>query len=237
MGTFAAAGQSKRSNRVSGMNHHYKDIRISDYNYPCRRSAIAKYPLREQDHSSCFTSHPMAPSASTSLLRPAATAVAGRPAEAVNDTRVINARSSSIVPRVARIEVFCLDPSRTAIYEGPLPAGQACLAALHDRQRIEVEGAAPRPVSEGGAVTAERISEKRSASPGIPASPLPNCWRRWANCRSRPTCIVLRRSRTASLIKPSTHVSKGASPHRRRGCTSPIGCFGSPERAGSSRRR
>lgn len=157
--TFAAAaGQGKRSDCVSGMNHQYKDIRISDYSYPLPEERIAKYPLRERDHSKLLH---LAPDGTIGehhfydlpqLLSPDDLLV-------MNDTRVINARILFHRPTGARIEVFCLDPFEPRSYEESFACRESvvwhCMIGNASKWK---ESRLSRPI-EGGTLTAERIGE------------------------------------------------------------------------------
>ncbi|WP_296122193.1 S-adenosylmethionine:tRNA ribosyltransferase-isomerase, partial [uncultured Porphyromonas sp.] len=94
----------------------YKNIRISDYSYPLPEERIAKYPLRERDHSKLLHLSPEGTISEhhfydlPSLLSPEDLMV-------MNDTRVINARVVFHRSTGARIEVFCLDPYEPKLYE------------------------------------------------------------------------------------------------------------------------
>ena len=100
------------------------DIRIEDYNYPLPDERIAKYPLAERD--------------SSKLLR----YIDGKidefvfrqipellPSDAVmvfNDTKVVPARLHFVSPTGARIEIFCLQPSKPEEYNISFAATSSC---------------------------------------------------------------------------------------------------------------
>ncbi len=100
------------------------DIRIEDYNYPLPDERIAKYPLAERD--------------SSKLLR----YIDGKidefvfrqipellPSDAVmvfNDTKVVPARLHFVRPTGARIEIFCLQPSKPEEYNISFAATSSC---------------------------------------------------------------------------------------------------------------
>lgn len=104
------------------MNDDYKNISIDDFDYPLPDERIAKYPLSNRSESKLlrytegrieeyhFYDLP-------ELLPTGALMV-------VNNTKVIRARLSFYRATGSRIEVFCLDPIRPALYEQALAAKQ-----------------------------------------------------------------------------------------------------------------
>ena len=94
---------------------HPKNIRIEDYDYPLKESLIAKYPLKQRDHSKLlFYNHGKISqhqfSEAPGLL----------PADSLlvfNETRVVQARLLFQKATGARIEIFVLKPHNQDIQE------------------------------------------------------------------------------------------------------------------------
>lgn len=136
----------------------YKNIRISDYSYPLPDDRIAKYPLKERDHSKLL--HLSPDGAITEqhfydlprLLSPDDLLV-------MNDTRVINARVVFHRPSGARIEVFCLDPYQPKLYEASFASHHSvtwhCMIGNASKWK---EPRLSREIS-GGTLSVERVGE------------------------------------------------------------------------------
>lgn len=137
----------------------YKDIRISDYSYPLPEERIAKYPLKERDHSKLLH---FAPDGTItehhfydlpSLLTPDDLMV-------MNDTRVINARIVLHRATGARIEVFCLDPWEPRLYEESFATRHSvvwhCMIGNASKWK---EPTLTHPLPDGHTLTVERAGD------------------------------------------------------------------------------
>lgn len=94
---------------------HPKNIRISDYDYPLDKSAIAKYPLERRDQSGLLYYHAGQISRhhfheSPELLPADSTLV-------FNETKVVQARLLFQKPTGAQIEIFVLEPHKQDIQQ------------------------------------------------------------------------------------------------------------------------
>lgn len=99
-------------------------IYIADYNYPLPDERIAKYPLKERDHSKLLVYRNGEVSEDRfynvgDYIAPGALLI-------YNNTRVIQARLEFHKPTGARIEVFCLEPLSPHDYQLSLSATAGC---------------------------------------------------------------------------------------------------------------
>ena len=97
---------------------------IADYNYPLPDERIAKYPLKERDHSKLLVYRDGQVSEDHfynvgDYILPNALLV-------YNNTRVIQARLEFFKPTGARIEVFCLEPLAPHDYQLSLSSTTGC---------------------------------------------------------------------------------------------------------------
>lgn len=101
-----------------------KPIYIADYNYPLPDERIAKYPLKERDHSKLLVYRNGEVSEDRfynvgDYIAPGALLI-------YNNTRVIQARLEFHKPTGARIEVFCLEPLSPHDYQLSLSSTTGC---------------------------------------------------------------------------------------------------------------
>ena len=101
-----------------------KPIYIADYNYPLPDERIAKYPLKERDHSKLLVYRDGEVSEDRfynvgDYIAPGALLI-------YNNTRVIQARLEFHKPTGARIEVFCLEPLSPHDYQLSLSSTTGC---------------------------------------------------------------------------------------------------------------
>lgn len=106
-------------------------IYIADYNYPLPDERIAKYPLKERDHSKLLVYKPSAFSHQHSEVREDLFFNIGdyiQPDSLLiyNNTRVIQARLEFKKQSGARIEVFCLEPIQPHDYQLSLSSTSGC---------------------------------------------------------------------------------------------------------------
>lgn len=138
----------------------YKSLSIQDFDYPLPDDRIAKYPLKERDHSK--------------LLHYAGGAISEvhfydlpdlLPKDAllvINDTRVIRARLIFHRPTGGRVEVFCLDPADPSLYELSLSAKKTCVwHCLVGNSKKWKEGALTIEMPDGRTFSAERIDVEK----------------------------------------------------------------------------
>lgn len=90
-------------------------IKISDYNYDLPENKIAKYPLKNRDQSRllCFRNKLISEDRFINIAK-------YLPDESImffNETRVIQARLLFRKPTGAKIEIFCLEPSKSDIHQ------------------------------------------------------------------------------------------------------------------------
>lgn len=139
----------------------FKNLSIQDFDYPLTDDRIAKYPLKERDHSKLlhykegvveeahFYDLP-------GLLPKDALIV-------VNDTRVIRARLVFHKPTGGRIEVFCLDPFDPELYELSLSAKHSCVwHCLVGNSKKWKEASLSIELPAGETFSAERIDAEKS---------------------------------------------------------------------------
>lgn len=101
-----------------------KPVYIADYNYPLPDERIAKYPLKERDHSKLLVYRNGEVSEDRfynvgDYIAPGALLI-------YNNTRVIQARLEFHKPTGARIEVFCLEPLSPHDYQLSLSSTTGC---------------------------------------------------------------------------------------------------------------
>ena len=106
-------------------------IYIADYNYPLPDERIAKYPLKERDHSKLLVYKPSAFSHQHSEVREdlffnIGNYIAPDSLLIYNNTRVIQARLEFKKQSGARIEVFCLEPIQPHDYQLSLSSTSGC---------------------------------------------------------------------------------------------------------------
>ena len=108
-----------------------KPIYIADYNYPLPDERIAKYPLKERDHSKLLVYKPSAVGCQPSEILEdhfynVGDYIAPDSLLIYNNTRVIQARLEFHKPTGARIEVFCLEPLEPRDYQLSLGSTKGC---------------------------------------------------------------------------------------------------------------
>lgn len=134
----------------------YKSLSIQDFDYPLPDDRIAKYPLKERDHSKLLHYDGGAVSEAhfydlPDLLPKDALLV-------INDTRVIRARLIFHRPTGGRVEVFCLDPADPSLYELSLSAKNTCVwHCLVGNSKKWKEGALTIEMPDGRTFSAERV--------------------------------------------------------------------------------
>lgn len=101
-----------------------KPIYIADYNYPLPDERIAKYPLKERDHSKLLVYRDG--EVSEDRFYNVGDYIASDALLIYNNTRVIQARLEFHKPTGARIEVFCLEPLSPHDYQLPLSSTTGC---------------------------------------------------------------------------------------------------------------
>ena len=106
-------------------------IYIADYNYPLPDERIAKYPLKERDHSKLLVYKPSAFSHQNAEVREDLFFNIGNYIQQdslliYNNTRVIQARLEFKKQSGARIEVFCLEPIQPHDYQLSLSSTSGC---------------------------------------------------------------------------------------------------------------
>ena len=101
-----------------------KPIYIADYNYDLPDERIAKYPLKERDHSKLLVYRDG--QVSEDLFYHIGNYIAPDSLLIYNNTRVIQARLEFHKPTGARIEVFCLEPLEPRDYQLSLSSTKGC---------------------------------------------------------------------------------------------------------------
>lgn len=101
-----------------------KPIYIADYNYPLPDERIAKYPLKERDHSKLLVYRNG--EVSEDRFYNVGDYIASGALLIYNNTRVIQARLEFHKPTGARIEVFCLEPLSPHDYQLSLSSTTGC---------------------------------------------------------------------------------------------------------------
>ena len=99
-------------------------IYIADYNYPLTDDRIAKYPLKERDHSKLLIYKDGG--ISEDMFFHVGDYIAPGSLLIYNNTRVIQARLEFHKPTGARIEVFCLEPLAPHDYQLSLGSTKGC---------------------------------------------------------------------------------------------------------------
>lgn len=90
-------------------------IKISDYNYPLPDEKIAKYPLKERDQSKLlFWNNGLI---EKNVFKNIDTFLPANSLLVYNNTRVIHARLFFRKPTGAKIEIFCLEPTKPNDYQ------------------------------------------------------------------------------------------------------------------------
>lgn len=90
-------------------------IKISDYNYPLPEEKIAKYPLKERDHSKLlFWNNGRI---EKNVFKNIGSFLPAGSLLVYNNTRVIHARLFFRKPTGAKIEIFCLEPTKPNDYQ------------------------------------------------------------------------------------------------------------------------
>ena len=106
------------------MTNHQSPIYIADYNYPLPDERIAKYPLKERDHSKLLVYRDG--QVSEDLFYNIGDHIAPQSLLIYNNTRVIQARLEFHKASGARIEVFCLEPLTPHDYQLSLSSTTGC---------------------------------------------------------------------------------------------------------------
>ena len=106
------------------MTNHQSPIYIADYNYPLPDERIAKYPLKERDHSKLLVYRDG--QVSEDLFYNIGNHIAPHSLLIYNNTRVIQARLEFHKASGARIEVFCLEPLTPHDYQLSLSSTTGC---------------------------------------------------------------------------------------------------------------
>ena len=106
------------------MTKNQSPIYIADYNYPLPDERIAKYPLKERDHSKLLVYRDG--QVSEDLFYNIGNHIAPHSLLIYNNTRVIQARLEFHKPSGARIEVFCLEPLDPHDYQLSLSSTTGC---------------------------------------------------------------------------------------------------------------
>lgn len=101
-----------------------KPVYIADYNYPLPDERIAKYPLKERDHSKLLVYRDG--KVSEDLFYNVGDHITPGALLIYNNTRVIQARLEFHKPTGARIEVFCLEPLMPHDYQLSLSSTNGC---------------------------------------------------------------------------------------------------------------
>ena len=102
-----------------------KPIYIAEYNYDLPDERIAKYPLKERDHSKLLVYRDG--QVSEDLFYHIGNYIAPDSLLIYNNTRVIQARLEFHKPTGARIEVFCLEPLEPRDYQLSLSSTKGCV--------------------------------------------------------------------------------------------------------------
>ncbi|MCQ2330609.1 MAG: S-adenosylmethionine:tRNA ribosyltransferase-isomerase, partial [Paludibacteraceae bacterium] len=97
---------------------------IDDFNYPLPDERIAKYPLKERDHSKLLVYHDG--HVGEDLFYNVGNYIPAHSLLVYNNTRVIQARLVFHKESGARIEVFCLEPIAPHDYQLSLGSTQGC---------------------------------------------------------------------------------------------------------------
>lgn len=106
------------------MTKNQSPIYIADYNYPLPDERIAKYPLKERDHSKLLVYRDG--QVSEDLFYNIGDHIAPHSLLIYNNTRVIQARLEFHKASGARIEVFCLEPLTPHDYQLSLSSTIGC---------------------------------------------------------------------------------------------------------------
>lgn len=106
------------------MTNNQSPIYIADYNYPLPDERIAKYPLKERDHSKLLVYR--SGQVSEDLFYNIGEHIAPHSLLIYNNTRVIQARLEFHKASGARIEVFCLEPLAPHDYQLSLSSTTGC---------------------------------------------------------------------------------------------------------------
>jgi len=101
-----------------------EEIRISEYDYPLTDERIAKYPLKERDHSKLLVYRDG--NVSEDRFFNVGDYIEPRSLLVYNNTRVIPARMVFHKESGARIEVFCLEPLSPRDYQLALSSTEGC---------------------------------------------------------------------------------------------------------------
>ena len=101
-----------------------EEILISEYNYPLPDERIAKYPLKERDHSKLLVYRDG--QVSQDYFYNVGDYIPSGSLLVYNNTRVIPARLVFHKPSGARIEVFCLEPLAPRDYQLALSSTAGC---------------------------------------------------------------------------------------------------------------
>lgn len=203
IGTFA---QIMKRNQMEDTKH----IKISEYNYPLPDERIAKFPLAVRDQSKLLVYRHGEVSEDTFTALPEY--LEQGELMIFNNTKVIQARLHFRKETGALIEVFCLEPIQPNDYVLSFQQTKKCswLCMIGNLKKWK-EGALSRMVDVKGkqvTLTATR-GECRGTSHWVDlngmmtASPLPTCWKWWANCLFLPTSTETHKKAIKKLIKRS----------------------------------
>ena len=146
------------------MNHndtqHFKSLSIADFDYPLSDDRIAKYPLKERDHSKLL--HYKEGAISEARFYNLPDLLPEESLLVINDTRVIRARLVFHRATGSRIEVFCLDPEEPKLYELSLSSRHSCVwHCLVGNAKKWKEPLLSIALPDGETFSAERIDPER----------------------------------------------------------------------------
>ena len=138
----------------------FKSLSIADFDYPLPDDRIAKYPLKERDHSKLL--HYNGGEISEARFYDLPDLLPEDALLVINDTRVIRARLVFHRVTGSRIEVFCLDPEEPKLYELSLSARHSCVwHCLVGNAKKWKEPVLSITLPDGETFSAERIDPER----------------------------------------------------------------------------